>query len=104
MPREQTALDQLRRLAKPLRYRLSTDPAGFPLIPGRYGRIECFDGRELTVYCDHLRLFTKIWAIPGVRRYQTGDNEMRAIVRPEALNQVASLIRAKRWGGRGRGC
>jgi hypothetical protein len=104
MPRHQhTAVDHLRRLAKPYRYRVATDPEGFPLIPGQYGRIEWFDGRDLAVYSDRPRLFAKIWAIPGVRRHQTGDKEMRATFPPEALEQVASLIRAKRWGGTGRG-
>jgi transcriptional regulator with XRE-family HTH domain len=79
------------------------DPEGFPFIPGRYGVIEWFDGRELAVYSDHPRLFAKIWAIPGVRRNQTGDQEMRAIFPREALEQVAAVIRAKRWGGSGRG-
>jgi hypothetical protein len=38
MPRQQhTALDQLRRVARLARYRVSTDPEGFPVIPGRYG-------------------------------------------------------------------
>src|SRR5262245_18871404 len=104
MPKRQhTAIDQLRRLARPLRYRVSTDLEGFPLIPGRYGRVEWFDGRDLAVYSDRPRLFAKIWAVPGVRRHQTGDQEMRAVFPPEALEQVAALIRAKRWGGNGRG-
>ena len=55
------------------------------------------------MYCDHPRLFAKIWAIPGVRRHQTGGNEMRALFPPEALEQVAAVIRVKRWGGNGRG-
>ena len=96
-------LQQFRVLAGPLRLRVTMDAEGFPLIPGRYGRIEWFDGRELSVYCARPRLFAKIWAIPGVRRHQTGDHEMRAIFPPEALEQVASVIRAKRWGGSGRG-
>ena len=54
------------RLAKPLRYRLLTDPDGFPLIPGRYGRVEWSNERDLAVYCDRPRLFSQIWAIPGV--------------------------------------
>jgi hypothetical protein len=104
MPRQQhTGLDQLRRLARLARYRVSTDPEGFPVIPGRYGRIEWFDGRDLAVYCTHPRLFAKLWAIPDVRRHQTGDHEMRATFPPEALEQVAAVIRAKRWGGSGRG-
>jgi hypothetical protein len=79
------------------------DPEGFPLIPGRCGRIEWFDGRVLAVYSDHPRVFAKIWAIPSVRRHQTGDLEMRVIFPPEALEQVAAVIWAKRWGGSGRG-
>ena len=31
----------------------------------------------LAVYTDRPRLFEKLWAIPGVRRHQTGDHEMR---------------------------
>jgi hypothetical protein len=48
------------------------------------------------VYSDRPRLFAKIWAVPGVRRHQTGDQEMRAISPPEALEQVAGVIRARR--------
>jgi len=47
---------------------------------------------------------SKIWSIPGVRRHQTGDSEIRAVFPVEALEQVATVIRAKRWGGTGRGC
>jgi hypothetical protein len=55
------------------------------------------------VYSDHPRFFAKLWAISGVRRHQTGDQEMRATFPPEALEQVAAVIRAKHWGGSGRG-
>jgi hypothetical protein len=96
MRRETRAFTQLRNLARPLRLRVITDAEGYPAIPGRYGRVEWFNGRELAVYCDHPRFFTKIWAIPGVRRHQTGDLEMRAIFPPEALEQVAGVIRARR--------
>ena len=34
---------------------------------------------------------------------KTGDQEMRATFPPEALEQVAAVIRAERWGGSGRG-
>jgi hypothetical protein len=93
----------LQDLARPMRFRITHDTEGFPVIPGRYGRIEWFDRRQLAVYSDRPRLFAKLWAIPGVRRHQTGDHEMRAIFPPEALEQVAGAIRAKRWGGSGRG-
>ena len=73
------------------------------MIPGRLGQIEWFDGRELAVYTSRPRLFEKLWAIPGVRRHQTGDTEMRAVFPVEAIKQVATVIGAKRWGGAGRG-
>src|SRR5262245_29467098 len=101
LPRGQEAL--LRDLARPLRLRVTADAEGYPIIPGRYGRIEWFDGRDLAMYSGHPRCFAKIWAIPGVHRHQTGDDEMRAVFPPEALEQVAAVIRAKRWGGSGRG-
>jgi hypothetical protein len=98
-----SALAKLRALARPRRLRVRQDAEGYPIIPGRYGQIEWFDEVELAVYCDRPRLFGKLWAIPAVRRHQTGDHEMRAVFPPEALDQVVGVIRAKRWGGSGRG-
>ena len=92
---QQRAVQQLRALAKPYRFRVQADAEGFPIIPGRYGQIEWFDGRELAVYCDHPKLFRKLWAIPNVRRHQTGDMEMRAVFPPEALGPVAAVIQAR---------
>jgi hypothetical protein len=37
-----------------------------------------------------------LWAIPDTQRWQTGDGEMRALFPPEALEQVAGVIRARR--------
>lgn len=98
---QETAFAQLRALAGPHRFRVHADAEGFPIIPGKYGRIEWHDpdGRELAVYTNRPRLFQKLWAIPGVTRHQTGDQEMRALFPPEALEQVAGLIRAKRKPG-----
>jgi hypothetical protein len=90
------AAEQLRAVAKPLRFRLQLDAEGFPLIPGRYGQIEWFDGQDLAVYTDRPRLFQKLWTIPGVRRHQIGDTEMRAVFPPEALRRVAGVIKARR--------
>ncbi len=106
--RRQTPAQQLRALAEPHRFRVQADAEGFPVIPGRYGQIEWYcDGVNcsscalpgqlaLAVYTDRPRLFSKIWAVPGVRRHQTGDSEMRAVFPPEALEQVAGVIRARR--------
>ena len=100
---QQRGAQQLRALAKPYRFRVQADAEGFPIIPGRYGQIEWFDGQALAVHSDHPKLFRKLWAIANVRRHQTGDREMRAVFPPEALAQVAGVIRALRWGGAGRG-
>jgi hypothetical protein len=96
-PHEQPeALRSLRTLARPHRLRVTLDPERWPIIPGRLGQIEYHDGIELAVYSDRPRLFSKLWAIPGVRRHQTGDQEMRALFPPEALEQVAGVIRARK--------
>ena len=68
------------------------DPEGWPVIRGQRGRIEYHDGKELAVYTDRPKLFRKLFAIPGVRRHQTGDIEVRALFPPAALSQVALLI------------
>jgi len=103
---QQRAVEQLRALA--YRLRVQVDAEGFPLIPGRYGQIEWHcDGVDcwscplpgqlaLAVYSDRPRLFEKLWAIPGVKRHQTGDTEMRAVFPPEALEQVTQVIKARR--------
>jgi hypothetical protein len=110
---QQRAGEQLRALAKPYRLRVRADAEGFPVIPGRYGRIEWHcDGVNchgcplpahvaLAVYTDRPRLFSKIWSLPGVRPYQTGDSEMRAGLPVKALGQVAKVIRAHRKPGIG---
>ena len=102
------AVERLRVLAKPYRLRVQVDAEGFPVVPGRYGQIEWHcDGVNcwscalpgqlaLAVSCDRPRLFEKLWAIPGVKRHQTGDTEMRAVFPPDALEQVAGVIKARR--------
>jgi hypothetical protein len=106
--RRQTPAQQLRALVEPHRFRVLADAEGFPVIPGRYGRIEWYcDGVTcracpvpgqvaFAVYTERPRLFSKIWSIPSVRRHQTGDSEMRAVFPPEGLEQVAGVIRARR--------
>ena len=90
------ASSQLRALAEPHRFRVQADAEGFPLIPGRYGQIEWTGGPALAVFSDRPRLFQKLWALPGVTRHQTGDDEMRAVFPPAALAQVAQIIKARR--------
>ena len=94
--------------AKPYRFRVRADAEGFPVIPGRYGKIEwhcdgvncsscALPGRfAIAAHSSRPRLFAKLWAIPGVQRHQTGDREMRAVFPAEALEQVADVIKARR--------
>jgi len=93
---KQRAVEHVRIVAKPYRFRVQLDVEGFPLIPGRYGQIEWFDSEDLAVYTNRPRLFARLWAIPGVRRHQTGNTEMRAVFPPQALEQVAGLIKSRR--------
>jgi hypothetical protein len=63
MRRQTSQFTQFRSLVRPLRLRVITDAEGYPAIPGRYGHLEWFDGSNLAVYCDHPRIFAKLWAI-----------------------------------------
>jgi hypothetical protein len=102
------AFTQLRTLAAASRLRVRPDDEGWPIIPGRLGQIEWYcNGQDchgcplpgelaLAVYTDRPRLFPKLWALPGVRRWQTGDRGMRAVFPAEALESVAEVIRARR--------
>ena len=90
------AFARVRKLADRARLRVRPNAEGWPIIPGRLGQIEYHDGRDLAVFTDRPRLHAKLWAVPGVRRHQTGDQEMRALFPPEALELVAGVIRARR--------
>ena len=90
------AFAELRAIAEPHCLRVRADTEGFPAIPGRYGQIEWTGGQEFAVYCDRPRLFRRLWAIPGVRRHQTGDREMRALFLPKVIEPVAAVIKARR--------
>lgn len=88
------AANQLQSIASGLR--VEFDAEGWPVIRGQRGQIEYHDGKDLAVYTDRPKLFRKLFAIPGVRRHQTGDLEMRALFAPSAMSQVARVIRASR--------
>jgi hypothetical protein len=90
------AVGHLRAVAGPHRFRVVKDPEGFPMIPGRLGTIEYHDGQSLAIYSDRPRLFARLWALPGLRRWQVGDQEARGLFPMESLPSVAALIRARR--------
>ena len=83
-------------LAQSHRYRVVRDPDGWPIIPGKLGRLEWHDEATLAVYSDRPRLFARLWTVPGVRRWQVGDQEVRGLLSQEALPAVARLIQARR--------
>jgi hypothetical protein len=66
-------------MAAPYRFRVFRDTEGWPVMPGKLGRLEWHDGRALAVYTDRPRLFARLWALPGVRRWQVGDQEVRGL-------------------------
>jgi hypothetical protein len=66
------------------------------LIPGRLGCLEYHDGVSLAVYSNRPRAFARLWTIPGVRRWQVGDREVRGLVPMGAFTDAARLIQARR--------
>jgi hypothetical protein len=42
------------------------------------------------------RVFTGLWAIPGVRRWQVRDREVRGVVPGEGFTEVAGLFQARK--------
>jgi hypothetical protein len=72
------------------------DSEGLPLIPGRRGELEWFDGVVLAVHTDRVRMIPRILGIPGVRSWQRGDRELRALFPVELLPTVATMIGARR--------
>jgi hypothetical protein len=98
---KEAAFEWMRNLSAAGRYRVIRDSEGTPIIPGRLGRIEWHDpqGRELAVFSDRPRLFRRLLAVPGVRRHQTGDFELRALFPLQVLSDVAGIIKAQRRRG-----
>jgi hypothetical protein len=95
-PSALAAVRELRALAAPLRLRVIRDAEGWPVIPGKLGRLEWHDGLELAVYTDRPRLLARLWALAGVRCWQAGDQEARGLLTAEVLPAVAALIQARR--------
>ena len=58
--------------------------------------MEWHDETALAVYSARPRIFARLWALPGVRRWQVGDQQARALVPVDRLSEAATLIRARR--------
>ena len=67
------------------RTRVVADVEGWPLVPGRLGRlewrgVEAGEGpargtRRVYAYTPRRRMIARLLAVPGVHRWQTGDDE-----------------------------
>ena len=77
-------------------YRVELDAEGWPMVPGRLGRIEYHDDTDLAVFTNRRRLHVRILAIPAIQRNQTGDEELRALFPSSVLPLVAGAVRARR--------
>ena len=92
---QRAAHESLKVAAAPLRLRVTLDSEEWPRINGSTGQIEHNGGTLFAVYTNKPRMFAKLWAIPGVRRWQTGDDEMRALFPFTVLPAVAAVVRAR---------
>lgn len=84
--------------------RIVADPEGWPMVPGRLGRLE-WRGREwatgearVFAFTDRARMIGKLLAVPGVRKSQIGDTEAAvsmAATDQAAIQAVARLLRTR---------
>jgi hypothetical protein len=114
-PEQRAAFKLMRDLAAPFRFRVVHDAEQWPTIPAKFGVIEffCFGDDchscptpgefELAAWTDRRRLISKLAAVPNATRWQIGQHEARFIFPPEALAEVAAIVRAKRRSGGGPG-
>lgn len=95
---QRAAFAYLRPLAAPDRLRVSADPEGFPVIPGRYGTIEWAGANNglLAGYTARPLIGRRLIAIPETIRHQIGDQEVRVLFPVARLPEVAQLLRARR--------
>lgn len=77
-------------------FRIAADAEGWPMTPGKYGRIEFYTADTLAVFTDGPRTVGKLGGIPGVRRHQIGDTEARVLFPPALLPVVAQALRLQR--------
>ena len=76
--------------------RMVKEPEGWPQVLGRHGRMEWHDGVVVAAFTTGRLIRGKLLALPGVRRHQTGDRELRVLVEPHAIPAVAELLRLRR--------
>ncbi len=76
-------------LAAPHRFRVRLDDEGWPIIPGRYGRLEYHDAASLAVYTDRPRLVARLWGVPAS---STGPSPNRKVARTAVHSQLMDPV------------
>ena len=78
-------------------YRLTRDPGdAWPMVPGRYGRLEHLGASVIAAFTDRRLIRARLLAVPGVTSHQVGQEELRVLVAPEAVAPVLQLLRCFR--------
>ena len=95
-----------------LRARITVDSEGWPLVQGRYGRLE-WRGRpepgqesrspRIYAYTDRKRILFKLSAVPGVRPCQTGEDEGAVSMPATDRGAILACARLLRCHTNGRG-
>lgn len=95
---QDTAFAAFRALAQPHRFRVLADAEGFPIIPGRRGRVEWFhvEGTHLAAYTTGRLTRGRLLGVPGIIRHQVGDAELRVLFPVGCLAEVARVLGARR--------
>lgn len=83
-------------MVEPLRLRVTADVEGWPMVRGRYGRLEYHDGVVVSVFTDHRLIRSRLLELPGSRRAQEGDDELRVVVPVSSLAAAGKSILASR--------
>src|SRR4029453_6400361 len=88
---QRSAFKTFRSVVAPLRLRVRADAEGFPIAPGRYGRLKWQDAGQVAIYSQTMRMLAKLLRIQGVRRHQVGDREFRLLLPVDNVHDRAEL-------------
>jgi hypothetical protein len=93
---QRSAFEAFRAVVAPLRLRVTADPEGFPIAPGRYGQLEWHDVDQVAIYSQTMGMLAKLLRIPGVRRHQVGDREFRLLLPVDNVRDSAEFRRDRK--------
>lgn len=93
---QRAAYDYFADIAEDLGLRVRADTEGWPIVPGRLGRLEYHDRVRAAIFTNRPRIHARIQNLPGIIRHQTGDRELRALIPMQNLSDAAAAIKAYR--------